>query len=88
METTILNKSAKISGDKAIITETTETTLELFQLENQLRDLKMQKERLIEQNKYAISEFNKVAAKETEIQGLINQLKSQSVEPQAPEAIV
>ena len=70
MEKTILSKSSVVEGNKAVITETTETRWDIFQVEDQLRQLRSQKERLVEQSQYTLKEYNEVVAKETELKEL------------------
>ena len=76
MEKTTISKSAIVEGNKAVITETTETRWDIYQIEEQLRQLQYQKQRLVEQNQFTLKEYNEVVEKEVELRSLKTELET------------
>lgn len=76
MEKVILDKTTAIEDNLVIITERTEKTLNREQLEQQYRNLQMQKSRIKEQNTRLVTEYNALLEEENEINELILRLDS------------
>lgn len=74
MNKRMLDKTTRVEDNLVIITEKTETKLNEEQLEHKLRDVRMQKLRIREQNTRLVEDYNKLLEEENEISRLILQL--------------
>lgn len=76
MNKEILKRNASIEEDTVVIVEETKTILTPQQLERQLMDVKSAKQRIREQNKRLVSEYDELDLQEVEIKSLMAQLNS------------
>lgn len=74
MNKRMLDKTTRVEDNLVIITEKTETKLNEEQLEHKLRDVRMQKLRIKEQNARLVEDYNKLLEEENEINELMLQL--------------
>ena len=74
MNKEILKRNASIEEDTVVIVEETKTTLTIQQIERQLMDIQSAKQRIREQNKRLVAEYDELDLQETEIKSLIDQI--------------
>ena len=77
MDKIILNRETRVEDNVVVIKEETETKLTKERLEMRLRDLDVRKQRLKDQNKRIIEEFEELKKEELETKELIKQLDSE-----------
>ena len=70
----VLSKEVLVENDMVVITEQIETTMDINQLEQKLRNVQMQKSSLLDQNARIVIQFNKYTDEENDILDLLSQL--------------
>ncbi len=70
----VLSKEVLVENDMVVITEQIETTMDINQLEQKLRNVQMQKSSLLDQNARIVIQYNKYTDEENDILGLLSQL--------------
>ena len=70
----VISKDVIVENDRVVITEQVETTLDISQLEQKLRNVQMQKSSLLDQNARIVVQYNKYTDEENDILDLLSQL--------------
>lgn len=70
----VLSKEILVENDVVVITEQIETTMDINQLEQKLRNVQMQKSSLLDQNARIVVQYNKYTDEENDILDLLSQL--------------
>ena len=71
----VLSKEVTVENDRVVITEQVETTMDINQLEQKLRNIQMQKSSLLDQNARIVIQYNKYTEEENDVLDLLSQLK-------------
>ncbi|MCK9444978.1 MAG: hypothetical protein M0Q14_10690 [Tissierellaceae bacterium] len=68
------SQSTQVKGNKLIITEETETSISLLEIQEKLLDIDRQKSRLREQGNLLIEKFNKLTEEEDTLKDYLEQI--------------